>query len=225
MRSYKYYDFVMAGFVTSLLCANLIGVGKITTIAGWTFGAGILFFPLAYVFGDVLTEVYGYARARRVVWAGMAAQIFASIMAFTVVTLPPAEGYANQAALETVFGSTWRIVGASIFAYFLGEFSNSFVLAKMKVKTAGRHLWARTIGSTIVGEALDTAIFYPLAFYGSWPNDLLLSVMLSNYVMKVLWEVLATPVTYRVVSFLKKAENEDFFDRDTAFTPFRLDVK
>lgn len=224
-RSYKYYDLVMAGFVTVLLCSNLIGVGKVTTVFGVTFGCGILFFPLSYVFGDVLTEVYGYKRSRRVVWAGMAAQVFASFMCYVVVALPPAAGYASQAAVEAVFGSTWRVVAASIFAYFAGEFTNSYVLAKLKVKTEGRLLWVRTIGSTILGEAIDTAIFYPLAFYGAWPNDLLLSVMGANYVGKVLWEVLATPLTYLVVGALKKAENEDYFDKDTKFTPFSLDVE
>ncbi len=224
-RSYKYYDLVMAGFVTALLCSNLIGVGKITTVGGVTFGCGILFFPLSYFFGDVLTEVYGYARSRRVVWAGFGALIFASFMSFAVIHLPAAAGYGGQAALEAVFGSTWRIVAASLVAYFVGEFTNSYVLANLKIKTEGRHLWLRTIGSTAVGEAIDTAIFYPLAFYGAWPNDLLLQVMGANYVMKVMWEVLATPLTYKLVGWLKRAENEDFYDRDTKFTPFSLDVR
>jgi uncharacterized integral membrane protein (TIGR00697 family) len=224
-RTYKYYDLVLAGFVTVLLCSNLIGVGKVTTIGGFTVGCGALFFPLSYFFGDVLTEVYGYARSRRVVWAGFGAQIFATVMSLTVISLPPAPGYAGQAALEQVFGSTWRIVAASLFAYFIGEFSNSFALAKLKVKTAGRHLWARTIGSTAVGEAIDTLLFYPLAFYGTWPDDLLVKVMIANYVIKVAWEILATPLTYKLVNALKRAENEDFYDTDTKFTPFSLDVK
>lgn len=222
VRSYKYYDLVMAAFVTVLLCSNLIGVGKVTTVFGFTFGCGVLFFPLSYAFGDVLTEVYGYARSRRVVWAGMAAQIFASLMSLVVVKLPPAAGYANQGAMETIFGQTGRIVGASIFAYFVGEFTNSFILAKLKILTSGKFLWVRTIGSTALGEAVDTAIFYPLAFFGEWPNDLLVTVMISNYVLKVVWEVLATPLTYKIVGFLKRAENEDYYDRDTKFTPFSL---
>jgi uncharacterized integral membrane protein (TIGR00697 family) len=223
-RTYKYFDFVMAGFVTVLLCANLIGVGKPVTVLGFTFGGGNLFFPLSYLFGDLLTEVYGYGRSRRVVWAGFGALIFASFMSWAVIALPPAEGYQGQAAMEAIFGSTWRIVGASMIAYLVGEFINSFVLAKLKVKTQGRFLWVRTIGSTIAGEAVDTAIFYPLAFYGTWDTDLLLKVMMGNYVIKVGWEVLATPLTYQVVGWLKRVEHEDYFDRDTKFSPFRLDT-
>lgn len=220
-RDYKYFDFVMAAFVTVLLCANLIGVTKVVTVAGFTFGGGNLFFPLSYLFGDILTEVYGYARSRRVVWAGFAALVFASFMSWAVIALPPAEGYAGQAALESIFGSTWRIVGASMIAYFVGEFTNSYVLAKMKIMTQGRMLWARTVGSTIAGEAVDTVIFYPLAFYGTWPTELLLTVMLGNYLIKVGWEVLATPVTYRVVGWLKRVENEDVYDHGTDFSPFK----
>ncbi|MCX6129975.1 MAG: queuosine precursor transporter [Proteobacteria bacterium] len=223
-RNYRYYDLILAGFVTVLLCSNLIGVSKVVTIAGFTFGAGNLFFPLSYLFGDVLTEVYGYARSRRVVWAGFAALIFASVMSWIVLSLPAAEGYTGQAALMQVFGSTPRIVLASILAYFIGEFMNSLVLAKLKVKTEGRLLWLRTIGSTIAGEAVDSLLFYPLAFYGIWANDLLLKVMLANYCIKVGWEVLATPLTYRVVAFLKRVEQEDYYDRTTDFTPFSLKV-
>jgi uncharacterized integral membrane protein (TIGR00697 family) len=223
-RRYKYFDLVMAAFVTVLLCANLIGVSKVVTIAGFTFGAGNLFFPISYLFGDILTEVYGYARARRVVWAGFGALIFASFMSWVVVNLPPADGYTGQAAVEQMFGSTWRIAGASIIGYFCGEFTNSFVLAKMKIWTQGKALWTRTIGSTVAGEVVDTLVFYPLAFYGVWDNSMLVAVMVANYVIKVSWEVLATPLTYRVVNFLKRAENEDYFDRDTKFTPFSLKV-
>ncbi|HYX38203.1 MAG TPA: queuosine precursor transporter [Oligoflexus sp.] len=223
-RNYRYYDLIMAAFVCVLLCSNLIGVSKVVTVAGFTFGGGNLFFPLSYLFGDILTEVYGYARSRRVVWAGFGAMIFASLMAWIVVTLPPAEGHAGQEALEQIFASTPRIVAASIFAYFIGEMTNSFILAKLKVRTEGRFLWLRTIGSTMGGEAIDSLLFYPLAFYGTWSNDLLLKVMLANYVIKVGWEVLATPLTYRIVSFLKKKEDEDYFDRDTNFTPFSLKV-
>ena len=212
----------MAAFVTALLCSNLIGVGKPVTIAGFTFGGGALFFPLSYLFGDVLTEVYGYARSRRVVWAGFAAVIFASFMSWVVLTIPPAAGYTGQEAMERVFGATPRITAASMMAYFIGELMNSFVLAKMKVFTEGRFLWARTIGSTIVGEAVDSALFYPLAFLGILDQELLLKVMFGNYVIKVAWEVLATPLTYLVVNFLKRAEQEDYFDRDTNFTPFSL---
>jgi uncharacterized integral membrane protein (TIGR00697 family) len=221
-RTYRYYDLIMAAFVCVLLCANLIGVGKVVTIGGVTFGGGNLFFPLSYLFGDILTEVYGYARSRKVVWAGFGALAFASVMSAVVVALPPSPLWDGQAHVEAVFGSTWRIALASLVGYFCGEFANSVTLAKLKVLTGGRLLWVRTIGSTVVGEAADSLIFYPLAFLGTWRPELLLSVMATNYVMKVGWEVLATPITYRVVAFLKEREREDYYDRDTDFTPFSL---
>jgi uncharacterized integral membrane protein (TIGR00697 family) len=227
-RTFRYYDLIMAAFVCVLLCANLIGVSKVAqlTLFGHTFafGAGNLFFPLSYLFGDLLTEVYGYARSRKVVWAGFAALGFASVMSFVVVHLPPAQGWGGQAVIEAAFGSTWRIAMASLVGYFCGEFANSVTLAKMKLWTEGRMLWTRTIGSTILGEACDTLVFYPLAFYGTWPNALLLQVMVANYCIKVGWEVLATPITYRVVHALKRAEREDFYDRNTNFTPFSLET-
>ena len=221
-RTYRYYDLVMAAFVTVLLCANVIGAAKVAEIGGFVFGAGVLFFPISYVFGDILTEVYGYARARKVVWAGFAALAFASFMSWAILAFPPARGWPHQDAYEVVFGSTPRIVLASLIAYFSGEFCNSYVLARMKVSTGGRALWGRTIGSTIVGEAVDSAIFYPVAFLFVWETDLVWRVMVSNYFLKVLWETLMTPFTYRIVNFLKRAESEDYFDRDTNFTPFSL---
>ncbi len=228
-RSYRYYDYVMVAFVTILICSNLIGPAKIAqvdwpVVGALTFGAGVLFFPLSYVFGDILTEVYGYSRARKVIWAGFAGLAFASLMAYVVVALPPAPFWNNQAAYEVAFGTTWRIAAASMFAYFCGEFVNSFVLAKMKILTAGKWLWTRTIGSTIFGEAVDSALFYPLAFYGSGiiPDDKLPMVMLAQFLAKVGVEVVFTPVTYRVVAFLKRAEQEDYYDRKTDFNPFTL---
>jgi len=228
-RQYRYYEFVMAAFVTVLICANLIGPAKIAQVelplvGTLIFGAGVLFFPISYVFGDILTEVYGYARARRVIWAGFAGLAFASFMAWVVVALPPAPFWSNQQAYEIAFGTAWRVAGASMIAYFCGEFVNSFVLAKMKIATAGRWLWTRTIGSTIVGEAVDSAIFYPLAFYGSGiiPDDKLIPVMLFQFVAKVAVEVVFTPVTYKVVAALKRAEHEDYYDRNTDFSPFTL---
>ncbi len=223
-RLYKYYDLVMALFVTVLLCSNVIGAAKVCTVWGFTFGAGVLFFPISYIFNDVLTEVYGYARARKVVWAGFGAIVFASFMSWVVLTLPPAIGWNDQRAYETVFGQTPRIVFASLGAFFVGEFANSFVLAKMKILTSGRFLWSRTIGSTIVGEGVDSLVFYPLAFLGVWENRLVLTVMVSNYIIKVLWEAIVTPFTYRVVGFLKRAEQEDYYDIDTDFTPFSIEV-
>ncbi|HET8648030.1 MAG TPA: queuosine precursor transporter [Vicinamibacteria bacterium] len=212
----------MAAFVTVLLCANLIGASKVASLGGFVFGAGVLFFPISYVFGDILTEVYGYARARKVVWAGFGALAFASLMSWAVLAFPPAADWPHQGAFETVFGGTPRIVGASMLAYFCGEFCNSYVLARMKVRTEGRWLWTRTIGSTIVGEAVDSLVFYPLAFLGVWTTGQVLQVMVTNYALKVAWEAAMTPFTYRIVGALKRAEHEDYFDRDTNFTPFSL---
>src|SRR5215470_13301064 len=230
-RSFRYYDLVMAGFVTVLICSNLIGPAKIVQwdaplLGPLTFGAGVLFFPISYVFGDVLTEVYGYARSRRVIWAGFAGLAFASFMSFVVVALPPAPFWKNQEAYEIAFGLTWRIALASMIAYFCGEFVNSFVLAKMKIMTAGRWLWTRTIGSTIFGEGVDSLIFYPLAFYGTGiiPDDKLPMIMVAQFVTKVAVEVVFTPATYWIVGFLKRVEREDYYDRDTKFTPFSLRV-
>lgn len=223
-RQYKYYDFVMAAFVTILLCSNLIGAAKVCEWNGFTFGAGIFFFPLSYIFGDIMTEVYGYARARKIVWAGFTAMAFASFMSWIIIKMPPSPDWPNQGALETIFGSTWRIAAASMLAFFCGEFTNSFVLAKMKIISKGKHLWQRTIGSTIAGEMVDSAIFYPVAFLGVWETTTVFQVMVSNYMLKVGWEVVMTPFTYKVVNFLKRAENEDYFDRNTNFTPFSLET-
>jgi uncharacterized integral membrane protein (TIGR00697 family) len=214
----------MAAFVTVLLCSGIIGAAKVAQIGSFKFGAGVLFFPISYIFGDVLTEVYGYARARRVVWSGFTALIFASFMSAAILAFPPAGDWPHQAAYETVFGSTPRIVLASLVAYFCGEFCNSYVLARMKVWTEGRMLWGRTIGSTVVGEAVDSLVFYPLAFLGSWSTGLVFTVMTTNYLLKVGWEAAMTPFTYRIVNFLKRAEREDYFDRDTNFTPFSLET-
>jgi uncharacterized integral membrane protein (TIGR00697 family) len=228
-RQYKYYEFVMVAFVVILVCSNLIGPAKIAQVelpvwGVFTFGAGVLFFPISYVFGDVLTEVYGYARSRRVIWAGFAGLGFAALMSWVVVSLPPAPFWNNQGAYEIAFGSTWRIALASMIAYFCGEFVNSFVLAKMKIATEGRWLWTRTIGSTIFGEAVDSALFYPLAFYGTGiiPDEKLPLVMMAQFVTKVLVEVVFTPFTYALVGWLKRKEHEDWYDRDTNFTPFSL---
>jgi uncharacterized integral membrane protein (TIGR00697 family) len=235
-RPYRYYDLVMVAFVTVLVCSNLVGPAKIAQLetpwlgvvhpglATIEFGAGVLFFPISYVFGDILTEVYGYARSRRVIWSGFAALAFASIMAWVIVKLPPAPFWHNQGAYEIAFGSTWRIALASLIAFLCGEFVNSFVLAKMKIWTAGRWLWTRTIGSTIFGEGVDSLLFYPLAFYASGiiPNDKLLPVMLAQFIAKVGVEVVFTPITYKIVAWLKRVEHEDFYDRNTNFNPFTL---
>lgn len=230
-RAFKYYDLIMAAFVAVLLCSNLIGVHKVSSISlpfygEYIYGAGVLFFPISYLFGDILTEVYGYARSRKVIWAGFGALIFASLMAMIVTALPaaPTMSAEHQDAVNFIFGQTGRIVLASLIAFWAGEFVNSFVLAKMKILTAGRFLWMRTIGSTFAGEAIDSLIFYPLAFIGTWSNEQVVSVMIGNYFIKVLWEVLATPFTYLIVGFLKKAEKEDYYDTNTDFNPFSLET-
>jgi len=225
-RPYRYYDLIMAAFVAVLICANFISAPKRVAVGGVKFGAGVLFFPISYLFGDILTEVYGYARSRRVVWAGFGGLIFATLMSRIVLAMPPDPTWKLQGAWETVFGGAPRVVAASMLGYFLGEFANSFTLAKLKVLTRGRWLWTRTIGSTLVGEAADSLIFYPVAFYGrpGWPVATLVQVLLAQYCLKVGWEVLMTPVTYKVVGFLKRAEREDYYDVGTDFTPFSLDV-
>ncbi|QPQ55057.1 queuosine precursor transporter [Allosphingosinicella flava] len=225
-RNLRSFDFVMAAFVTILLLSNVLGAGKVAVIdlpgvGEWPFGAGILFFPISYVIGDVLTEVYGYARARRCIWAGFAALLFMAAMAAIVVALPPAASWQGQAAYEQVFGQVPRIVLASIVAFWAGEFANSYVLARMKVWTKGRHLWTRTIGSTVVGQGIDSIIFYPLAFYGVWDNGTLVIVLLTQFALKVGWEALLTPFTYAVVGWLKKREGIDIYDEATDFTPFK----
>ncbi|MDM7924036.1 MAG: queuosine precursor transporter [Pyrinomonadaceae bacterium] len=221
----------MAAFVAVLLCSNLIGVHKVSYAnlpfyGEYIFGAGVLFFPISYLFGDILTEVYGYARSRKVIWAGFGGLIFASVMAYVVTSLPAARtmSLGQIDALNLIFGQTPRIVAASLIAFWVGEFVNSFVLAKLKILTSGKWLWMRTIGSTIFGEMADSLIFYPIAFFGTWSNEQLISVMIGNYFIKVLWEVLATPFTYVIVGFLKRAEQEDHYDRDTDFNPFTLET-
>jgi uncharacterized integral membrane protein (TIGR00697 family) len=187
-----------------------------------TFGAGVLFFPISFIFGDILTEVYGYAASRRVIWAGFIALAFASFMAWMIVALPPAPFWKNQDAYEIAFGLAWRVSLASLIAFAAGEFANSFVLAKMKIMTKGKYLWSRTITSTVAGEAIDSVLFYPLAFYnsGTIPNDKLILVVMAQFFAKTLIEVLFTPVIYKIVAFLKKKENLDYFDTETNFNPF-----
>lgn len=225
---FRYYDFVMAAFVAILLLSNIIGAAKLTyvEIAGsqWVYGAGILFFPLGYVIGDVLTEIYGYARARRVIWAGFGAMLFMAFMSWVVVALPPAESWAGQEAYISVFGQVPRIVFASIAAFWAGEFVNSYVMARMKIWTQGKALWSRTIGSTVVGQGVDSLLFYPLAFAGIWETRDVLTVMVTNWALKVAWEAVLTPVTYWVVGILKRAEGVDAYDDGTNFTPFRADM-
>lgn len=219
-KNFRYYDLIMAAFVTLLLCTNLIGAAKVVEVAGFSFGGTLIFFPITYLFGDVLTEVYGYKRSRKVIWAGFAAMGFASFVAWLVVALPAAPGWVHQREIEIVFQTTPRLAFASMLAYFVGEFVNSYIVAKMKILTEGKWLWTRLVGSTVAGEAIDTMIIYPLAFYGIWPNDLIIKVMITSYIVKVLWEVFAMPLTYPFVRFLKRVEHEDYYDRNTNFSPF-----
>lgn len=262
-RHFKYYDLLMAGFVTVLLCSNIIGPGKSCAVdlgakvvpewvdgQGWivtsllVFGAGNIFFPISYIFGDILTEVYGYARSRKVIWAGFGAMLFYVVMSQVVIHLPlnPNEPFNEklQPAIELCFGAGPRIVGASILAFWLGDFANSFVMAKMKLLTNGRHLWTRTIGSTIIGQGVDSLVFYPLAFasfaglavkwnlqlpamfMNGWTADTIFKVAIFNWVFKVGVEVVMTPLTYLICNWLKRAEGVDHFDRGTNFTPFSL---
>ena len=233
-HSFRFFDLVMAAFVTVLLLSNVIGAAKLSAIPldGWPegwwpapdgyfiFGAGIRFFPGSYVIWDVLTEVYGYARARRVIWTGFAAMVFMALMSWAVVAMPPADSWDGQDAYEQVFGLIPRIVFASIIAFWAGEFVNSYVLARMKIWTKGKALWSRTIGSTVVGQAVDSAIFYPVAFLGIWETQDVLTVMVTNWALKVIWEAMLTPLTYLAVSKLKQAEGVEIFDTETDFSPF-----
>jgi uncharacterized integral membrane protein (TIGR00697 family) len=223
---FRYFDFMMAAFVAILLLSNVIGAAKRAEVGGFVFGAGILFFPLSYLLGDILTEVYGYGRARRCVWAGFGAVLFMAFMSWVVVSLPPAPGWEGQAAYESVFGQVPRIVFASVAAFWAGEFVNAFVMAKMKIATQGKYLWTRTIGSTVFGQGVDSLLFYPLACLWAvgWTPSQVFTVAGTNWALKVLWEILLTPVTYAVVGFLKRREGVDVFDEGTDFTPFSARV-
>lgn len=230
-KQYQYYDLIMAAFVCVLVCSNLIGPAKVTQIEApllgtLTFGAGVLFFPISFIFGDILTEVYGYSASRRVIWAGFAGLAFASFMAWMIVALPPAPFWENQHEYEIAFGSTWRISLAGLVAFAVGEFVNSFIMAKMKIFAAGKHLWQRTITSTVFGEAVDTVMFVPLAFWntGIIPNDKISLIIGAQIISKILVEVAFTPLVYKVVAFLKRVENEDYYDRNTDFNPFKLET-
>jgi len=220
-KSYRYFDLILALFVAVLLISN-VASSKIVRLGPFTFDGGTLLFPVSYIFGDILTEVYGYRRSRRVIWTGFGCAVLMVAVLAVVGALPPAEGWENQEAYLAILGTTPRIVLGSLIAYFAGEFSNSYTLARMKVLTRGRWLWMRTIGSTLVGEGVDTLLFVTIAFAGTMPWPLFWSVILSNYVFKCGVEVAMTPVTYQVANFLKQAEKEDVYDLDTNFNPFLL---
>lgn len=224
MKPYKYFDILLGLFVAVLLISNVAST-KILQFGPFNFDGGTLIFPLSYIFGDILTEVYGYRRSRKVIWTGFFCAALMSITFIIVGKLPPAADWPYQEAYDAILGLTPRIVLASLLAFFAGEFSNSYTLAKLKVKMKGKMLWVRTIVSTLLGEGLDTIIFVLVAFWGVLPPDLLLTVIISNYIFKVGVEVLFTPFTYKIVSFLKKKEEVDYFDKDTNFNPFYLGEK
>ena len=221
MRKYKYFDIILGLFVAVLLISN-VASSKILKLGPLTFDGGTILFPISYIFGDILTEVYGYANSRRVIWTGFIAALLMSVIFIIVGKLPPAPGWNDQDAYQKILGLTPRIVIASLLAYFSGEFSNSYTLAKMKILTRGKWLWTRTIGSTIIGEGVDTLLFVTIAFFGVLPNSLLISVIISNYIFKVGFEAVFTPATYLAVNFLKRNEGIDFYDRFTKFNPFAL---
>jgi uncharacterized integral membrane protein (TIGR00697 family) len=218
-KNYRYLGAISVFFVSVLLISNVAST-KIVDFGRLAFDAGTLLFPLTYIFGDVLTEVYGYKRSRRVIWMGLSMALLMSAIFIIVGKLPADASWGNQAAYDAILGMTPRIVLASLIAFFTGEFSNSYVLAKMKIWTKGKMLWARTIGSTLIGELLDSTIFVLIAFWGIFPNDLILTIIISNYLFKSAVEIALTPLTYRVIAFLKKREQEDYYDTDTNFSPF-----
>lgn len=219
--TFRYFDIIMAFFVAVLLISNIAST-KILVFWKFTFDGGTLLFPLSYIFGDILTEVYGYRRTRRVIWTGFIAALVMSLVLWIVQVLPPAPDWPNQQAYESVIGFMPRIVLASLLAYFAGEFTNSYILSRLKVKMEGKRLWVRTIGSTLIGEGFDTTIFCLVAFYGVLPGCLLLTVIVSNYIFKCAVEILFTPLTYKIVGFLKKREKTDVYDRGISYNPFRF---
>jgi uncharacterized integral membrane protein (TIGR00697 family) len=221
---FRYLHLMTGLFVAVLLISNVASSAKIVRFGPFSFDGGTILFPLSYIFGDILTEVYGYRRSRTVIWTGF---ISAALMSFTLMAvgaLPPGEGWDGQAAYDTILGLTPRIVLASLVAYWAGEFSNSYVMAKMKIWTSGRMLWTRTIGSTILGEGIDTLLFVGIAFVGAYPGTSLRAIFISNYIFKVGVEVVATPLTYLAVGFLKRVEESDVYDDRTDFNPFKLDL-
>lgn len=213
---------VVALFVAALITANIIAV-KLVDVAGLILPAAIIIFPISYILGDVLTEVYGYRAARRVIWLGFACNLFAVAAIWIGGRLPPAGFWQGQEAYETILGLAPRILLASFAAYLVGEFANAYVLARMKVATAGRHLWMRTIGSTLVGQALDSAVFITIAFAGVLPWSALFAAVITQWLVKSAYEALATPVTYAVVGYLKRKDGVDVYDRDTRFNPLTVE--
>jgi uncharacterized integral membrane protein (TIGR00697 family) len=219
--TYRFFDILVALFVAVLLISNIAST-KILTFWKFTFDGGTLLFPLSYIFGDILTEVYGFRRSRRVIWLGFFCALLMSLVLYVVQSLPPAADWPHQQAFENLLGFVPRIVLASLIAYFMGEFSNSVTLSLLKIKTKGKFLWVRTIMSTVIGEGIDTMVFCMVAFYGVLPDNVLWAVILSNYIFKCSIEILFTPLTYLIVNTLKKKEKVDTYDYGVTYNPFRI---
>lgn len=220
-KQYRFFDILVAIFVAVLLISNIAST-KILTLWKFTFDGGTIVFPLSYIFGDILTEVYGFRKSRRVIWLGFISALLMSVVLYAVMLLPPANDWPNQKAFESLLGPVPRIVIASLIAYFAGEFSNAITLSVMKIRTQGRFLWLRTIFSTVIGEGIDTLIFCLIAFYGTLPGNVLWTVIISNYIFKCTVEIILTPLTYKIVHFLKKAEKTDVYDVGVKYNPFSI---
>ena len=221
MKPYRYLDIITTAFAVVLILSNVAST-KIAALGWLSFDGGTILFPLAYIFGDILTEVYGYARSRRVIWIGFLMNLLMVLVFWTVGKLPADPTWGLQESYNNILGVVWRIVLGSLCAYLIGEFMNSYVLAKLKIKTAGKFFWLRAIGSTIVGEFFDTTIFLLIAFAGILPWNLICVIWLTNYIFKVLVEIVLLPMTYRIVGWLKKKEQEDYYDTNTNFNPIKL---
>ena len=224
-RTFRYFDLILGFFVAILIISNIVSVKAVQipilfTKNHFSFDGGTLLFPISYIFSDILTEVYGYERSRRVIWSGFAGLVLMTLVIWLVGAIPADPSWKDQASYQTILMAVPRIAVASIIAYFAGEFSNSYILSKMKIWTRGKYLWTRTIGSTVVGEFVDSLLFVTVAFAGVWPNSLVIQVLISNYVFKTLYEIVATPLTYAVTGWLKKKENEDHYDYDADYNPF-----
>jgi queuosine precursor transporter len=217
----KYFDVVAMAFVSVYLISQ-VSSSKLFVLGSLQLPGAAVVFPLSYIFGDILTEVYGYARTRRVIWASFCAAILMALVLWIVQILPPAPGWTNQQAYQSILGVVPRLVLGSIVAYWAGEFTNSYIMAKMKLLTKGRHLWTRTVGSTVVGQAVDTIVFTSVAFAGRLPWDNVLRITATMYMFKVAYEIAATPLTYAIVTWLKRVEQVDVYDWTTNFTPFQL---
>ncbi len=219
MKEYRFFTLITGLFVAVLLISN-VASSKLVAVGPFSFDGGTILFPISYIFGDILTEVYGYRKSRQVIWIGFGSALLMMVVFMIVGWLPSAAGWENQDAYNKILGLTPRIVIGSLIAFFAGEFSNSYILAKMKIFTKGRWLFSRTIGSTIVGEGLDTIIFVLVAFAGVYSWEIVWLIVISNYIFKVAFEVVLTPVTYAVISYLKRSEKADVYDHKTNFNPF-----